>query len=268
MANYDFQYGAKTGLIPVSSPARLTTLNNIKAKYGSVIDKAAANSNLPKELLYSLAYVISNGQNLTPYKTNDKLIRSGLFGLSQKQVKEILAREMAMGRMSDAEKENLIQADLKLKTYLSPKSEKGTRADHEHWSSDATMGDGMINDTKNPFNIASPQLSAQVTAIWLGQLLDKYGEQTNKPLDKAIVTMLLPANGWLSGNNFAKTRLWTNDYTGKDFPLLPKAESQASSSAIIAPASVPESKGVTPDVGFALRDVLATGGALDLLLKK
>ena len=265
MATLNVNYGAKTSLQGVQNPKRVTEVSAIKNQYKSIIDKVSENSNLPKELMYSLLYVISNGENSTPYKTNDKLVRSGIFGLSQKQVKEILAREMSQNRMNEAEKSYLIASEPKLKTYLSPKSEKGTLADHEHWSSDATMGDAMINDTKNPFKLMSPELSAQVQAIWLGQLIDTYSKQTNNPFDKAVVTILLPANGWLSGNNFARSKPWTNDYTGKDFKLLPKAENAMSASAIIANPKLATKKGVAPSVEFALREMLATGGVLDIL---
>lgn len=275
MANYEINYGVKT-LQGLSSPIFNSSLGRMKKDYGNVIEEVAKNSNIDPSLLYGLMYVISNGKNLSPYKTNDKLVRQGIFGLSQKTAKQIVVNEMQNNRMNSAEKELLMSLDPAIASYLS--DEKGTKGFNEHWKADTSVKH-MISDTLKPWNLQNPKVSAQIQALWLGQLLDYYGQQTNKPVDKAFITMLLPKTNWnqmplMAGNDWARNKPFTNDYLGKDFKLLPKASEEGSAYAIITPNEVRlgkygnMSERVPPSIDFALREVFAPGGLLDNYFKK
>ena len=102
---------------------------SIKNLYGSIIDEVSKNSKVPKELIISMIIALSDGVNNFTYKSNDKLYRSGLFSLSNKTAKQILAREMAQGRMSQEEIDFLSKADPKIASYLS--KEKGKNRSKE-----------------------------------------------------------------------------------------------------------------------------------------
>jgi hypothetical protein len=267
-------YGVKT-LESLSPTAVNTVLNPIKLNYAKAIETASKNSNVEPRLLYALMYVISAGKNLTPYKTNDKFVRQGIFGLSQKLAKQILTYEMQTNSMNPAEKDYLKSLDPAIASYLS--DEKGTKTSGEHWQADSSTK-LLINENKLPFNLMNPYVSAQIEAIWLGQLLDYYGKQTNNPVDKAFITMLLPSNQYgqmplMAGNDWARNKPFTNDYLGKDHKILPNAHDSNSPYAIISPDSVRLGKygvsteSVPPAIGFALREVFAEGGVLDNLYK-
>lgn len=236
-------------------------INTVKTKYGSIIDEVSANSNVPKELIIAMIMALSDGNNNTIYRSNDKLFRSGLFSLSNKTAKQILAREMGLGRMTEAEVAYLTQADPKIGSYLS--KEKGTKSYNYHWSADYNLGLDRISDTTNSWILTNPKSSIAIGAIWLGQLWDKFSEQTNNPIDKVIVTAMLPYNdgGWLSGNDFAKAKSWSTDYTSADnIEKLPKPSTKDAPSNIINP-----NKGW---VGDSLKMVLNRNGLLYLLTKK
>ena len=236
-------------------------INSIKNLYGNVIDEVAKNSNVPKELIISMIIALSDGVNNTTYRSVDKLYRSGLFSLSNKTAKQILAREMAQGRMSQQEIDFLSKADPKIASYLT--KDKGTKAFNYHWSSDYNAGLDKISDTTNSWILTNPKTSIGIGAIWLGQLWDKFSEQTNNPIDKVIVTSLLPYNdnGWLSGNDFAKAKSWSNDYTSNELiDKLPKPATKEAPSNIINP-----SKGW---VGTSLKDILNRNGLLYNQTKK
>ena len=230
------------------------SVNTVKINYGSIIDKCAENSNVPKELLYSLVLALSNGKNNTAFRSNDQLIRSGLFSLSQKTAKIILCTEMFYKRLNPAEMNLLSSNDPAIASYLT--AEKGTKSFNQHWSSDFNIGVDKISDTKYPFNLLNPNVSIQLGAIWLGMVWDAYSKQTTNPLDKVIITMLLPYNGWLAGNSFCKNKSWSIDYTKPQYvKTLPRPSSPLRGDNVINPNG-----GYVVD---SLRSILAKGGIID-----
>jgi hypothetical protein len=236
-------------------------VNSVKNLYGNIIDEVSTQSNVPKELITSMIIALSNGANNNIYRSNDKLYRSGLFSLSNKTAKQILAREMAQGRMSQKEIDYLSQADPKIASYLS--KDKGNKAFNFHWSSDYNVGLDRISDTLNSWNLTNPKSSIAIGTIWLGQLWDKYSEQTTDPIDKVIITALLPYDdsGWLSGNKFAKANSWNIDYTSKEYiDKIPKPATKEAPSNIINP-----NKGWVVD---SLKDILNRNGLLYIQTKK
>lgn len=225
-----------------------------------IVEKCATNSNLPKELIYSLIYVLSNGQNNKEYKSNDnpKLTRQGYFALSQKIAKIILINELSAKRMNKAERDFLYEhGNDALRNYIA--EEKGKKSFNEYWSVDMNVGTERISDSANPFNLSKPEVSIALGTLWAGQVWDKYAEQTTSPADKVIITMLLPYNGWLGGNDFCKAKSWKIDYTDlKNFDKLPRPATDT------APTNVINPKGGY--IGKSLATVLAKGGAMDTLL--
>lgn len=243
------------------SDSLIKKTNTVRNLYGNIIDEVSENSNVPKELIIAMIVALSDGVNNTTFRSNDKLFRSGLFSLSNKTAKQILAREMAQGRMTQKEIDYLTKADPKIGSYLS--KEKGNKSYNYHWSSDNNLGLDRISDTINTFILTNPKVSIAIGTIWLGQLWDKFSEQTKNPIDKVIITALLPYNdgGWLSGNNFAKAKSWDIDYTSKEnIEKLPKPENKEVLSNTINPK-----KGW---IGDSLKDVLNRNGLLFNLTKK
>jgi hypothetical protein len=113
---------------------------------------------------------------------NNKTNMSFLVNVyADKTAKQILAREMAQGRMSQQEIDFLSKADPKIASYLT--KDKGTKAFNYHWSSDYNAGLDKISDTTNSWILTNPKTSIGIGAIWLGQLWDKFSEQTNNPID-------------------------------------------------------------------------------------
>ena len=249
-----------------------TFVNNgipaLKKQYGSIVDEVAANSNVPKELLYSLMLVLANGQNNTQFKSVDKLVRKGLFSLSNKTSKGILSREVGTKRLNEAEKTYLSKNDPALASYLGEKGRKGV---NEHWQSDFAAGEPQLSDTLNPFNLMKPEVSIQLGAIWLGQVWDEIGKQTARPEDKVIITMALPygmleqstqgvlnaSKPYVSGNGYVRLKPYTTDYTDKAFfDKIPAPSSASSTSNIINPNG--------GSVRDALKLVFAPNGTLDI----
>jgi hypothetical protein len=245
-----------------------TGISSLKKQYSSIVDEVASNSNVPKELLYSMILVLSNGQNNTQFKSVDKLVRKGLFSLSNKTSKAILSREVATKRLSEAEKSYLSKHDPVIASYL---GEKGTKATNKHWSSDFTTGEYHISDTVNPFDLMKPEVSIQLGAIWLGQMWDKISEYTRKPEDKVIIAMALPYgmlnqngvlnvnNPYVSGNGWVKGLFNVNFSDPENIQKIPAPSSATASSNIINPngGSVTE----------ALKIIFAPNGTLDLLTR-
>lgn len=233
---------------------------SVEQQYGSIIDEVAKNSNIPRELIIAMIIAISNGQNNGDYKSVDGLIRSGLFGLSQKTAKLILATEMGKKRMSVDELNYLRNNDSNIASYLS--DDKGKKSFNEHWDADYRSNYVAVNDNQKSkilFDLKNPKVSIQIGAIWLGQVWDKFSEQTNNPIDKVVITMLLPYNEfgakWLHGNNFARNRSWNIDYTSQEWiDKLPKPVNDKSLSNIINPY-----KGW---VGTSLIQMLNRGGLI------
>ena len=239
---------------------------SIKNLYGSIIDEVSKNSKVPKELIISMIIALSDGVNNFTYKSNDKLYRSGLFSLSNKTAKQILAREMAQGRMSQEEIDFLSKADPKIASYLS--KEKGKKSFNYHWSSDSNAGLDRISDTTNTWILTNPKTSIGIGTIWLGQLWDKFSEQTTNPIDKVIITALLPYNdnGWLSGNDYAEAKSWDIDYTSIEYiDKLPKPATEKSEGNTIVK---PKVAGNLRWVGDNLKDILNRNGLLYNLTKK
>jgi hypothetical protein len=244
-----------------NSSVLLKKVNSVKNLYGNIIDEVSTQSNVPKELVIAMIIALSNGTNNNIYRSNDKLYRSGLFSLSNKTAKQILARELGQGRMSQKEIDYLTQADPKIGNYIS--NEKGTKGFNYHWLSDYNVGLDRVSDTVNSFNLTNPKSSIAIGTIWLGQLWDKYSEQTTDPIDKVIITALLPYNdnGWLSGNKYAKTNSWSTDYTSKEnIDKIPKPAKKEAPSNIINP-----NKGWVVD---SLKDILNRNGLLYIQTKK
>jgi hypothetical protein len=243
-------------------------ISNLKKQYSSIVEEVAANSNVPKELLYSLMLVLSNGQNNTQFKSVDKLVRKGLFSLSNKTSKAILSREAATKRLSVAEKDYLSKHDPIIASYL---GEKGTKATNKHWSSDFTTGEYHISDTVNPFDLMKPEVSIQLGAIWLGQMWDKISEYTRKPEDKVIIAMALPygmlnqsgvlnvSNPYVSGNGWVKGLFNVNFSDPENINKIPAPSSATSSSNIINPNGGSASE--------ALKLIFAPNGTLDVLTR-
>lgn len=245
-----------------------TGIGNLKKQYGSIVDEVAANSKVPKELLYSMIMVLSNGQNNTQFKSVDKLVRKGLFSLSNKTSKAILSKEVGNKRLNEAEKAYLSKNDPIIAGYL---GEKGRKATNEHWSSDFTTGEYHISDTVNPFDLMKPEVSIQLGAIWLGQMWDKVSEQSRKPEDKVIVAMALPYgmlqnngvlnvnNPYNSGNGFIKG-LWNVDLTDPaNIQKIPSPSNETATSNIINPNG--------GSAAEALKIIFAPKGTLDLLTR-
>jgi hypothetical protein len=236
---------------------KIASINN---QYGDIINQVSENSNVPKELIVSMIIALSNGENNNIFRSVDKLNRSGLFSLSNKTAKQILAREMAQGRMSQKEIDFLASGEPKIASYLS--NDKGKKSFNYHWSADSNLGLDRISDTINSFNLKNPKVSIGIGAIWLGQLWDKFSEQTKNPIDKVIVTALLPYDdsGWLSGSSFVKNKSWDIDYTSPEYiGKLPAPAFKTAPSNVINP-----NKGW---VGEALRDILNKNGILYNLTK-
>jgi hypothetical protein len=236
-------------------------IDSVKQKYGNIIEQASINSNVPKELIIAMILALSNGENNTPYKSNDKLVRSGLFSLSNKTAKQILAREKAEGRLSDKEIRMLSEADPKVGLYIS--DDKGAKTFNFHWKADYNLGLDRIKDEMNKWDLTNAKLSIPIGTIWIGQLWDKFSTQTLNPIDKVIITALLPYDdkGWMSGNEFAKAKSWNTDYTEKEnWASLPKPATDSAMSNIINP-----NKGY---IGESLKNILNRNGYLYLQTKK
>jgi hypothetical protein len=75
-------------------------LDNLNKQYGGIIYNSAVNSFVPSELIKAMIIALSNGENNKVYKSVDNQNRSGLFSLSNKTAKQILARERALNRMT------------------------------------------------------------------------------------------------------------------------------------------------------------------------
>jgi hypothetical protein len=251
------RFGEFTDEFSDSFSKKTSSINNL---YGSIIDEVSKNSNVPRELIIAMIIALSNGENNTLYRSNDKLNRSGLFSLSNKTAKQILAREMSEGRMTEQEIKYLSDVEPKIASYLS--KDKGKKSFNYHWSADKNVGLDRISDTINGWNLRSPKVSIQIGTIWLGQMWDKFSEQTKNPIDKVIITALLPYDdgGWLSGSSFAKNKSWDIDYTSPEYiGKLPAPAFKTAPSNVINPK-----KGW---VGEALRDVLNKKGILYNLTK-
>ncbi len=204
-----------------------TTINSMKSKYSNIVNEVAANSNIPAELIYSFMAALSNGKNNKPFMTGDRLIRSGLFSLSNKVGKGILATEKANGRMNAAETAFLQGAGDATLSHFLDDDKLPTDTLNKHWKSAAGTGVDRISDNTNPVDWTNPKIAIQTGAIWIGQVWDKFSEQTKSPLDKVIVTILLPyglywqagqrttifGSGWLMGSSIAKRNDWNTDYT-------------------------------------------------------
>lgn len=245
-----------------------TTIPNLKKQYGSIVEEVSKNSNVPKELLYSLMLILSNGQNNTQFKSADKLVRKGLFSLSNKTSKSILSREVGSKRLNEAEKAYLSKHDPVIASYL---GEKGTKGINEHWTSDFTTGEYYISDTVKPFDLMKPEVSIQLGAIWLGQMWDKIAEQTKSPEDKVIIAMALPygilnQNGrldvnspYVSGNGWVRGMFNVNFTNPENINKIPAPSSATASSNIINPNGGSASE--------ALKIIFAPKGALDILTR-
>ena len=289
MATYNINVPSKA-LTPIPEAVSRgidSDLSRLKSQYGSIISEAAKNSNIPEELLTSFVLFLSNGQNNAPWQSADGLIRSGLFSLSNKVGKGVLATELALGRMSEAEKKYLRESgDTNLNNFLSD-TKAPTWGIDEHWKSAFNTGVVRLSDKSSPINWQNPKIAIQTGAIWIGQVWDKIAEQSSKPLDKVIVTIFLPygltaqagsqkfmfSNPFFMGSSFVQNRRWdvdyadTNEATGKFW--LPnvsssgdttKGFSQKNTSNIINP------KG--GDVRSVIYKIMAKNGSLDRLVNK
>jgi len=243
-----------------------TNLANLKSSIGSIVTECSTMSNVPEELIYSFILGLSNGVNNTAYKTRDlnpathgfdPLVRSGYFALSNKIAKIILAKEMIGKRMTATEKAYLRGQDPVIAEYIS--DTKGTKAYNEYWYSDFNVGLDRINDKINPINLLNPKTSIALGTIWIGQLWDKFSEQTLNPLDKVIVTLFLPYQGWAQnwngGNNFMQYENWRDDFCNPKFKgRLPKPADKMASGNIINPNG--------GWVGESLNLIMGEGGTL------
>lgn len=228
------------------------TLNAYKA----IIDECASNSGIPSLLL--LAYIVnaSNGVNNSAFRKSDKLVRSGVCSLSQKTAKIILCNEKARNALSEAEISYLTSADGNIGAYLND-ADKAHRGYSFDWRDDYNAGVNQISDTKNPFLLSDAKVSIGITAIWLGQLWDVFSKQTDKIVDKVLITSLLPYNGWLGGNDFCKAKSWSIDWTKTAyFDKLPKPANKEATTNIINPNG--------GSIGSVLRNSLAQDGILDV----
>lgn len=278
---------ALTPINPTTSQSINSDLSKLKTQYGSIISEAAKNSNIPEELLYSFVLFLSNGQNNAPFTSADGLNRSGLFSLSNKVGKGILANEVGMKRLSEAERKYLRESgDLNLTNFLADKKESTWGLD-EYAPSAFNTGVTRLSDTAKPINWQNPRIAIQTGAIWIGQVWDKIAEQSNKPLDKVIVTIFLPygltsqagtqrtqfGNPFFMGSSFVQNRSWnvdysdTNEVTGKfwlpattGFGDTTKGFSQKNTANIINP------KG--GDVRSVIYKIMAKNGSLDQLVNK
>ncbi len=235
-------------------------LEKLDKQYGNVIYNSAVNSFVPSELIKAMIIALSNGENNKVYTSADNLNRSGLFSLSNRTAKQILARERALNRMSAKELDVLTKANPKVGVYLS--NDKGVNLPNYNYLTDYKRGLEKISDTENSWDLTNPQLSIPIGTIWLGQLWDKFSETFN-PIDKVIITAMLPNNdkGWLSGNEFVKPRPFATDYTKKEnLDTLPKPSDKNDNKNII-----------NPDggwVGESLKKILNRNGLLYLQTKK
>ena len=234
MANFNITVPDKnfSALHETSIAPMVKALNDLKSKYSTVVDEVSTNSNVPSQLIYAMILVLSNGQNNTTFVSSDEHTRSGLFSLSNKVGKEILARERLNGRMNQAELDFLRGAgDENLKTYLGDEKPSGAPSG-ERWYKNASSGINRISRTSQvlPINWNNSKIAIQTGAIWIGQIWDKIAEQSKKPLDKVIITMTMPygsqiqvgtekfyikkdSGGFLSGSAVVKHRPYNTDYT-------------------------------------------------------
>lgn len=209
-------------------------INSLKSDVGTIVSTVADNSNVPEQLIYTMMILLSNGKNNAEYEATDAHIRSGLFSLSNKVGKEILARERLKGRMNDAELAFLLGAgDSNLKIWLGDNKPTGGQS-AESWYKYASAGINRISRTSKvkPIAWTNPKIAIQTGAIWIGQIWDELSANGGKkPLDKVIITMLMPygsqiinkklslgyrqANsmGYMSGSRIVEHRPYNTDYT-------------------------------------------------------
>jgi hypothetical protein len=210
-------------------------INSLKNSVGNIVTTVSENSNVPEQLIYTMMILLSNGDNNAEYEATDAHMRSGLFSLSNKVGKEILARERGKGRMNDAELAFLRSAgDANLNTFIADEKPAGVQSVNRWWKTAAGTGLNRISRTsqQEPINWTNAKIAIQTGAIWIGQIWDELSANgAKKPLDKVIITMLMPygsqiqnesislgyrqANsmGYMSGSRIVKHRAYNTDYT-------------------------------------------------------
>lgn len=210
-------------------------INSLKSDVGTIVSTVSDNSNVPEQLIYTMMILLSNGKNNAEYEANDAHMRSGLFSLSNKVGKEILARERGKGRMNEAELSFLRSAgDANLNTFIADEKPAGVQSVNRFWKTAAGTGLNRISRTsqQEPINWTNAKIAIQTGAIWIGQVWDELSANgSKKPLDKVIITMLMPygsqiqnkklsmgyrqANsmGYMSGSRIVQHRPYNTDYT-------------------------------------------------------
>lgn len=240
MANFNVKIPNKNFDAIGNSSTVSKRINELKSAYSTIVDEVAENSNVPSQLIYSMMIVMNQGINEKPYVSSDGMTRSGLFALSNKVGKEVLAREIKSGRLSEAERAYLNEhGDASLKQYISPERPSGV-VNGNTWSGSAGGSDDMFistidkNSKQLPLdsNWQKPEIAIQVGALWIGQVWDKIAEQSRNPIDKVILTMALPYGsytrgsgtsakffmknmGFMSGARLVEHRPYNTDYTDR-----------------------------------------------------
>lgn len=172
--------------------------------YNAVIE-CSKNSNVPKELLFSMILALSNSKNNSAYKSADMkgrildpLVRAGYFALSNMTARICLANEISQGRINTAERSYLNKyGNIHVQNYIIEKPTSESNKTIAKWW---RIADGSniqkINDANclkfAPFNFESPELSICIGAIILGQCWDYYAKYLSKPLVPVVSSLLLP----------------------------------------------------------------------------
>jgi hypothetical protein len=204
----------------------------VKQQYGTIVDEVAENSNVPSQLIYAMMLVLSQGYNENPWIDVWGMTRSGLFSFSNKVGKEVLSYEMKRGRMNDAERAFLQGAgDANAKQYVS--ADRPAMSQNPHtWGGMGGAGAAGISMTSqiNPINWMNQKIAIQTGAIWIGQIWDDLAAKgARKPLDKVILTMVMPygvyiqagtgtdliwpSTGYMGGSRIVEHRPWNTEYS-------------------------------------------------------
>lgn len=138
--------------------------NFIRPKYGKIIDRISAMTNVPVSIIESFIFIESDGDEnaKTPYAV-------GLMQLSKASASDTIVKEKVSGRLTNDE------AAL-LKKYLG----------EERWNKvlKAKTSIGTFIESNELFN---PEFNILVGSLLLGQLIDEFTENGKPRLDKVVV---------------------------------------------------------------------------------
>lgn len=172
--------------------------------YNAVIE-CSKNSNVPKELLFSMILALSNSKNNSAYKSADMkgripepLVRMGYFALSNMTARICLYNEIQNNRINEAERSYLNKyGNIHVQNYIIDKPTTESNKTLAKWWRLANGSNVQKISDANclsvaPFNLDAPEVSICIGAIMLGQCWDFYAKYLSKPLVPVIASLLLP----------------------------------------------------------------------------